>query len=406
MPSLDPPWQGAHRLIFRCRNASAGHDPRISGIAPQPHSQRVKGASCAHWIVIRYGNVNNARDPIVERLVRFWYSRSPIAYLAAPFALVFYALYYMRRCLYRRGLLRTTRLAVPVVVVGNIAVGGTGKTPLTLWLVQALTGAGLQPGIVCMSYRARATSPGAVDAEGDPGLYGDEAVLLARLQTCPVWSGPDRVATACALTAAHPQIDVIVCDDGLQHYALHRDCEIAVVDAMRGFGNGMLLPAGPLREPQSRLKSVDAVVINGTGTAQGDWRPAESFAMRLEGETFHNLLEPQRSARADAFGDKRVVAIAGIGNPQRFFAHLRGLGIEFTAHPFADHYPFTAKDLRALDAEVVLMTAKDAIKCTPFADQRMWVLPVQATVGDSLLSLVLARIGKHNAGARGFLNQA
>jgi tetraacyldisaccharide 4'-kinase len=175
---------------------------------------------------------------------------------------------------------------------------------------------------------------------------------------------------------------------------------------MRGFGNGMLLPAGPLREPPSRLKSVNAVVINGRDTVYGDWRPAESFVMHLEGETFHKLLEPQRSARADAFVEKRVAAMAGIGNPQRFFEHLRGLGIAFTAHPFADHHPFSAGDLRMLDADVVLMTEKDAIKCAPFADQRMWVLPVQARVGDALLSLVLVRIGKHNADARAFPNQA
>jgi tetraacyldisaccharide 4'-kinase len=139
---------------------------------------------------------------------------------------------------------------------------------------------------------------------------------------------------------------------------------------------------------------------------QGDWHPAESFIMRLEGETFHNLLEPQRSAGADAFNQKRVAAIAGIGNPQRFFDHLRGLGIEFSAHPFADHHPFSAKDLCTLDAEIVLMTEKDAIKCAPFADQRMWVLPVQARVGNSLLSLVLGRIGKHDVGSRAFVNQS
>ena len=339
-------------------------------------------------------------------LERLWYCRSRIAYVAAPLALVFWALYSVRRSMYRLGLLRITRLTVPVVVIGNISVGGTGKTPLTLWLVQALKDAGLEPGIVCRSYRARAAGPRAVDALGDPGLYGDEAVLLARLQTCPVWSGPDRVATARAITAAHPQLNVIVCDDGLQHYALHRDCEIAVIDAMRGFGNGMLLPAGPLREPPSRLKTVNAVVINGDGPVQGHWRPAESFVMRLDGEIFHNLLEPQRSARADAFRAKRVAAIAGIGNPERFFEHLRGLGIEFTALPFADHHPFSAKDLGRLDAEVVLMTEKDAIKCAPFADQRMWTLPVKAKVRDSLLSLVLVRIDKQNTDGRAYSNHA
>ncbi len=342
--------------------------------------------------------------------MRFWYCQSPIAYLAAPFALVFLALYHIRRGLYRLGLLRTTRLAVPVVVVGNITVGGTGKTPLALWLVQALKDAGLRPGIVCRSYRARATGPGPVDASADPSLYGDEAVLLARLQTSPVWSGPDRVAAASALAAADPRLDVVICDDGLQHYALHRDCEIVVIDASRGLGNGMLLPAGPLREPPSRLQSVDAIVVNGKGTAHGDWQHGERYAMRLDGETFHSLLEPRRRARACAFNDQRVAAIAGIGNPQRFFEHLRGLGIKFTAHPFPDHYPFSANDLSALDADVVLMTEKDAIKCAPFADQRMWVLPVAAKVSDSLLRLVLMRIGehqsKHSASSRAFPNQA
>ena len=331
---------------------------------------------------------------------RFWYRRSPFALVAAPLALIAYALYRLRCAAYRLGLRPVTRLDVGVVIVGNITVGGTGKTPLVAWLGEALKRAGRVPGIVCRSYRARALAPARVERAGDPQLHGDEAVLLARLQSCPVWSGPNRVATALALTRAHPEIDVVICDDGLQHYALARDCEIAVVDALRGLGNGMLLPAGPLREPASRLRSVDAVVIHGDGPQQDDRQASPRFAMRLAGTTFYSLLEPSRAASADRFQGKQVVAIAGIGNPDRFFTHLRDLGIRFSAHPFPDHHRFEARDLLALGAEIVLMTEKDAIKCQAFADHRMWVLPVVAEVSDALVPLVDACISRRHRGGR------
>ena len=329
-------------------------------------------------------------------VTRFWYRRTPLAYAAAPLALVAYAVYWLRRSAYRWGLRPVTRLDVAVVIVGNITAGGTGKTPLVAWLAAALKRAGRSPAIVCRSYRAQASAPARVHPSGDPHMHGDEAVLLARLQSCPVWSGPNRVATALALTRAHREIDVLICDDGLQHYALARDCEIAVIDGMRGLGNGMLLPAGPLREPASRLRSVDAVVIHGDPP-----RPSQSpaqFSMRLRGERFYNLCEPGRQVDAERFAGRRVAAIAGIGNPERFFAHLRTLGVRFDAHPFSDHHPFRVDELRALDAEIVLMTEKDAIKCAAFADRRMWVLPVVAEVTDPLVSLVIARISRRESG--------
>ena len=327
-------------------------------------------------------------------IARFWYRRSALAYVAAPFALVGYLLYRLRRTAYRLGWCAVARLDVAVVIVGNITAGGTGKTPLVAWLAEALKRAGRTPGVVCRSYRAQAFAPAPVGATSDPRLHGDEAVLLARLQSCPVWSGPRRVATARALIGAHPQTDVILCDDGLQHYALARDCEIAVVDATRGFGNGLLLPAGPLREPRSRLKSVDFVVVHGDARRDDDYGPAERFTMHLEGTTFYSLLEPERTAHADAFADKHVAAIAGIGHPERFFTHLRRLGIRFSAHPFADHHPFRAGELRALDADIVLMTEKDALKCATFADRRMWVLPVVARVAGPLAERVIDRIAR------------
>lgn len=329
-----------------------------------------------------------------ERLVRFWYRRSRLAYLAAPLALPTLIFYYIRGALYRLGLLRARRLQVPVVIIGNIVAGGTGKTPLVIWLAEALADAGRTPGIVCRSYLAQATSAAEVLGSEDPHVYGDEALLLACRVSCPVWSGPDRGATAHALLRACPDLDVIVCDDGLQHYALARDCEIAVIDAARGFGNGLLLPAGPLREPVSRLKSVHAIVSNGGNETSYDANVGKQFTMQLRGETFNNLVEPLRSVQAEYFTGRRIAAIAGIGNPQRFFDTLHGLGIQFTAYPFADHHAYCAGDLRSLDAEVILMTEKDAIKCAAFADERMWVLPVSAVVSDSLIELVLTRIRK------------
>ena len=325
-------------------------------------------------------------------VARLWYGASLLAYVAAPLALVGYGVYWIRRAAYRVGVCPVTRLDVAVVIVGNITAGGTGKTPLVAWLAEALTRAGRAPGIVCRSYRAGARAPGRVHPTSDPRMCGDEAVLLARRQSAPVWSGPNRVATALALRRAHPEIDVVVCDDGLQHYALARDCEIAVIDATRGFGNGMMLPAGPLREPRSRLRSVDAVVMHGDAPAASDRPGDQRFAMRLTGATFQSVREPGRTAHAAFFAGKRVAAIAGIGNPERFFAHLRCLGILFSAHPFADHHPFEAADLRALDAECILMTEKDAIKCAAFADDRMWALPVAAEASESLAALVIACI--------------
>ena len=330
-------------------------------------------------------------------VTRFWYRRSPLALVAAPLALVAYALYALRRAAYRLGLRPVTRLDVAVVVVGNITAGGTGKTPLVAWLAEALKRTGRRPGVVCRSYRAQALAPARVDAASDPQVHGDEAVLLARLQSSPVWSGPNRVATALALTRAHREVDVVICDDGLQHYALARDCEIAVVDAMRGLGNGMLLPAGPLREPASRLRSVDAIVMHGANAPHADEKPARRFDMRLAGASFYSLLEPSRTASADRFAGKQVAALAGIGNPDRFFAHLRDLGIRFSAHPFPDHHRFEERDLRALgSAEIVLMTEKDAIKCRAFADHRMWVLPVVAEVSDALVALVIACLSQRD----------
>jgi tetraacyldisaccharide 4'-kinase len=321
-----------------------------------------------------------------------WYAQSWRAHALRPLASLLSLASAARRGLYRSHIFHRTRLGVPVVVVGNITVGGTGKTPLTQWLAERLQARGRSPGVVVRSYGASAAEPARVVAESDPAVHGDEAVMLASVLTCPVWSGPMRARTASAMIAAHADLDTVLCDDGLQHYALARDVEIAVVDAVRGFGNGWLLPAGPLREPLRRLASVHAIVLNGPGTPSGLPATVPQFRLHIEGERFRNLCHPQQQVAAAHFGGKRVVALAGTGHPARFFGHLEHLGLAFDARAFPDHHRYAASEVRFPAAEAILMTEKDAIKCRRFADARMWALPVTATTSEDLVELVLRRV--------------
>lgn len=319
-----------------------------------------------------------------QRLVAAWFSPrlTPLSVLLAPASLVFLGATIVRRALYRYGALPTERLPVPVVIVGNITVGGSGKTPLTIALASELARRGWHPGIVSRGYRATSRSPRAVGVADDPDEVGDEPLLLARTGV-PVWIGVDRPATARALLAAHADCDVVIADDGLQHYALGRDIEIAVVDAGRGLGNGLPLPAGPLREAPSRLGQVDAVVRLG-GSAQSK----REFAMTLAGDRFVRVNDEAITADATLFHSGPVHAIAGIGDPARFFAQLAALGIEARCHPFPDHHRYAAADLAFPGAAAILMTDKDAVKCKAFADDRCWALPVSATVDPALFALV------------------
>jgi tetraacyldisaccharide 4'-kinase len=322
---------------------------------------------------------------------RFWYRIRPAHLLLVPASWLFGAVAGTRRSLYARGILRRERMPVPVIVVGNISVGGTGKTPLVVWLARLLRDHGFHPGIVTRGYRgAGAVEP--VPPDADPARAGDEPVLLAQRSACPVWTGRRRVLAARALLAAHPDCDVLISDDGLQHYALHRDLEIAVVDGERRFGNGFLLPAGPLRERVDRLEAVDAVVING-GAVIARLR-ARQYAMQLSGRRLVNLLDPGRSAGAEAFAGQTLDAVAGIGNPARFFAHLRKLGLTIRPQPFPDHYAFVPEDFAFAAEGPVVMTEKDAVKCRAFARSNHWYLPVDAQVdaqlGDDILDSLKA----------------
>src|SRR5512146_196841 len=325
----------------------------------------------------------------MERLQHHWYRLSPLHLLLFPLSLIFRALAALRRFLYRSGILASVRLPVPVVVIGNISVGGTGKTPLTLWLAQRLIESGWHPGIVSRGYTKTAAhrkTPHEVSIDDDADQVGDEPLLMAQRALCPVWIGRDRPAAGLALLQAHPECDIILSDDGLQHYRLQRDAEIAVVDGARRFGNGMLLPAGPLREPVSRLRKVDAVVTNGGQPGNGE------LAMSLDGSLFYNLLNPEIVLPAGGFAGQRLHAIAGIGHPQRFFAHLERLGLSARHHAFPDHHGYSPSDIAFGDADAILMTEKDAVKCAAFATERCWVLRVDAQVNPALAQLIIEKV--------------
>jgi tetraacyldisaccharide 4'-kinase len=304
------------------------------------------------------------------RLQVIWYGNRPPSPGLRLLSAVFGIVGGLRRKLYAVGVLPRTHLPVPVIVVGNIAVGGTGKTPLAIALVDALRERGLRPGVISRGYGGNARGAIQVDAQSDPALVGDEARLIFDATSTPVAVGRKRVEAG-RLLLQDGGIDVLIADDGLQHYPLCRDVEIGVIDGARRFGNGRLLPAGPLREPLSRLASVDFRVCNG-GTPQDGEVP-----MTLVGDTAFALTDARQRALRD-FAGKRVHGVAGIGNPQRFFARLREAGIDVIEHAFADHHAFVPAELDFGDEAPVLMTDKDAVKCAAFARPHWWRVPVRA----------------------------
>lgn len=347
-----------------------------------------------------------------------WYRITPLHLLLLPLSLLFRALATLRRTLYRSRILTSKKLAVPVIVIGNISAGGTGKTPLTLALAQQLIRHDRHPLIVSRGHGGSAQQPQRVTPDSDVRQVGDEPLLMARRRLCPVWIGKDRAAAAQAALQANPQCDVVLCDDGLQHYRLQRDMEIAVIDGARGFGNGFMLPAGPLREPVSRLQTVDAVVVNVQARSplpnplpegEGANEPLREFifddggastgqyAMRLSGDTFHNLLDPGKTSTAAELRKLRCHAVAGIGHPQRYFRHLAALGLNIVEHAFPDHHPYRAADLSFADCDAILLTEKDAVKCSAFADERYWVLRVEAQIDPALTDHILRKIAHHGS---------
>ncbi len=322
-------------------------------------------------------------------LNRVWYERPAPPWWLIPLSLVYGAVSGSRQFLYAKRLRRATRLRRPVIVVGNLTVGGTGKTPLVCWLAARLAERGFAPGIVTRGYGGSSRAVRRVQASDDPAVMGDEPILLARRTGLPVAAGRDRPAAAQLLLDLG--CDVVLSDDGLQHYALARDCEIVVIDGDRRFGNGWLLPAGPLREKRARLGAVDIIVVNG-GRALLDG----ALSMRLEAKSAMALIGG-RTRPLPAFAGLEVHAVAGIGHPERFFNMLRAHGIEVIGHALPDHARLTPEDVNFPDSKPVLMTEKDAVKCRHAADERHWYVPVSAYFEDgestTLLDIVIERIG-------------
>ncbi len=320
----------------------------------------------------------------MKRPEEIWYGRSLVVWLLLPFAGVFRVLVGTRRWAYRAGWLRVHRLSVPVIVVGNLTTGGTGKTPVTAWLVDLCRTAGFRPGIVSRGYGGKPSpEPRLVSPVDDPSEVGDEPLLLRRQTGVPVCVDVDRVSAGQRLVGEG--VNLIIADDGLQHYRLHRDLEIAVLDGERRLGNGFLLPAGPLREPAGRLRNVDMVLVNGGPARMGE------FALQSRISGLRALDGSTRCALEDLRGQS-VRTVAGIGNPARFNAQLAAAGLRIQAIPVADH---GRVDLAALSRESsvpIVMTEKDAVKYAPVSGCPVWVASLELSVPPEVGARVLERI--------------
>lgn len=309
----------------------------------------------------------------MKNIERYWYDTEIDPPLRLRLlSIIFSFVSATRRLLYRLRLLYSHHPGVPVIVVGNITVGGSGKSPLIIWLAAHLRKAGYHPGIISRGYGGKAYSwPQQVRPDADPLAVGDEAIMIARQTRCPMVVGPGRVKAVRALRRYWPEVDVILSDDGMQHYALRRDIEICLIDGDRRLGNQRRLPAGPLREATSRLSSVDLIVCNG-GTAQDG-----ELQMQLSPQNLIAVNQADQQKILTDFKGQKVHAVAGIGNPERFFSTLEAMGIEVVRHPFPDHYPYREQDLHFEEELPVFMTEKDAVKCERFTQRPFWYLAVE-----------------------------
>jgi len=320
-----------------------------------------------------------------DKTPAWWYGDAAPPLHARLLAALYGGVVSLRRKLFRMGVLRSRGVVVPVIVVGNVSVGGTGKTPLTIALVQRLRDAGLKPGVASRGYGRRdENKPAWIESHTTPEEGGDEPVLIARHTGVRVRVDRKRVAAARELVAAG--CNVIVCDDGLQHYRLRRDVEIEVIDGRRRYGNGRLLPAGPLREPAERGSECDFRVVNGGDASFGEW----PMHLRADNAT---PLRGGRNRPLSSFGGHRVHAVAGIGNPERFFNMLRALGIGVVPHAFSDHHRYVRSDLEFGSELPVLMTEKDAVKCAAFANEWHYSVPVVAELPEAFWVALLEKLG-------------
>jgi tetraacyldisaccharide 4'-kinase len=334
----------------------------------------------------------------LNALERSWYQKFGWSWLLLPLSGLFALLSMARRLAFRLGLKAQQRLRVPVVVVGNISVGGTGKTPVTLRLCELLQAHGWRPGIISRGYGVKLQAPRLVTAHDSPAECGDEPVLLAQRSGCPVVIFPDRVKGG-EFLLAHTDCDIVICDDGLQHYALKRDLEIVLIDASRGLGNGLLLPAGPLREGRWRLAQADVILMNGAAQLSSSELSSPDrlpLTGQVNGHFYLQPATPKPLQNGDEALDssQALQLVSGIGNPQRFATTVQNAGFKLAGqHWFADHHPFTAADFAAIPTPL-LMTEKDAVKCQSFARPGWFYLPVQAVLPADVENFIVERLHK------------
>lgn len=317
--------------------------------------------------------LNDRLEGLAEEV---WYADHSLKYALIPLSWLFQIVVLIRRIAYSAGVFPTRRVNVPVIVIGNITVGGTGKTPLTIWLAKHLQQKGLKPGIISRGYGGvKSNTPQQVRADSHPSQVGDEPLILVRNTGAPVAVCANRFRAAEALIEHH-QVDVVISDDGMQHFGLARDLEIVVIDGARRLGNGLCLPAGPLREPASVLQHIELIVANGT-SRRGE------HPMEYEAKSLRRVNNPLETIAIEHFKGQSVNAVAGIGNPKRFFSLLSNLGMQVKRFPNPDHYDYQAGDLDFSDQLPVVMTEKDAVKCSDFAHDNCWYLPIEAKMNDA-----------------------
>jgi len=334
---------------------------------------------------------------IHEILNKQYYKKSSWIFILIPLSFIYFIIIFCRSLAYKTGILKSIKLDVPVVIVGNITIGGTGKTPLVIWLLEKLMKIGKKPGLICSGYNSYTKSPQEVSVDSEVSNVGDEALMIKlHFQKrhnidIPVFVGKKKVQVGQMLLKSYPDIDILISDDGLQHYELKRDFEIAVVDGDRKFGNGFLLPAGPLREFTNRLSTIDALVINGSTENMLAEKKILIHRMSCFSGILENCLHNNRISNLDALeGD--IVAITGIGNPERFFEQLKAAGLKFRKVIFNDHHLFTESDFIEYGDMDIIMTEKDAIKCKNFAQDNFWCLPIQTDVDEKLLTKLINKL--------------
>jgi len=318
-------------------------------------------------------------------LSKLHYSKSLVSLFLLPLSVIYFLISFARKYLYRFNLLKSFKIQVPVIVIGNITSGGTGKTPLVIHLANELKKNGYHPGIISRGYGPKRNGVSEVNQKSNVENIGDEPILIHKHTHLPVFISKDRVLAAKALIKKYKKIDVILSDDGMQHYRLKRDMEILVIDGTRRFGNGYLLPAGPLRESRRKVKAVDAIVCNEKKVIDG------SYLMKYKSYFLINLKTKQKIP-LNKVHLNNLHAIAGIGNPDRFFNYLKALGLIFDSTSYKDHYPFTKKDFKTMNDKNIIMTEKDAVKCEKFARDNFWYLPVVAEIDSKFTDFILNKM--------------